>query len=84
MQAQTLAVLCIPPSAILDGMYMSGLYNGGLLDASFAVVVLCMAMSVAQSAVFVFIWVEAKEARRLMREAFSLKPGVEKSALSDF
>lgn len=64
-----LAAVSIVPSAILDGMYMYGLYHGGVLSASTLAAALCSANSVAQSAVFLFIFVEAMEARRLLRNA---------------
>ena len=64
-----LAALSIVPSAILDGMYMYGLYHGGVFEASTHAVALHAANSVAQSAVFLFIFVEAMEARRLLQNA---------------
>lgn len=69
MQAQILAALSILPSAILDGMFMYGLYHGGVFNTDRAAVAVCAALSVAQSAVFLFIFVEAMEARRLLRNA---------------
>lgn len=72
LTAQILGGICIPPSAILDGMYMSGLFREGLLSSSTPAAIAFAALSVLQSASFLVVFLEAMEARRLLRyEAFS-------------